>query len=413
MQNEWNKIPVSDRLNDRVNETLAMIQTDRRKKRFRRTVLGAGSAAAVLGGVLLVGTVDPVLASQIPLIGHLFEKVEHEVSYKGDFSKDAVWLLTEENAGEEQNAGKEERGTVQDAGKEGAIQDNAADGTYIRTSGGVTVTIAEMACSRDAVYLSVKLENEDGFPEDWNKIENWKGYQFDYDIIYLDAEAEIEGMDDVFAGVNKLEGKFEDQHTFVGVIRAEFGSRSADQKVELPDEFRMKLKLTNIYSKIKSTETEMVKHPEGDVRSHLVQKYEEYPGEWDFAFDINLNGSQLETVEIHKTNENGEGIAKVERTAYEITAEPMIPESANGDDYLTVICDADGDLLETQGNIEVYQIYGRNTDKVYVYLCDYVEYMDHLKGYYWSKDYEEKKQTKTFAEYLDEHALFGTEVTFH
>lgn len=216
----------------------------------------------------------------------------------------------------------------------------------------------------------------------------------------------------MFAWVNKLEGKFEDEHTFVGVMRVKFGSRAGVSEPELPDEFRMKLSLKNIYSDVKSSGTEMGKHPEGDVRSRLVRTYVEYPGEWDFIFNIDFSDSQFETAEINKTNENGEGISKVERTKYEITAEPIVPEAAESYDYVTVICDTDGDLLEGQGDEEVYQIYGRNTDRVYVYLCDYMEYVDHLKGYYWSPDYEEKKQTKTFAEYLAEHALFGTEVTF-
>lgn len=73
----------------------------------------------------------------------------------------------------------------------------------------------------------------------------------------------------------------------------------------------------------------------------------------------------------------------------------------------------DTDSINLRRNVSGKEVFRGRTDKVYVYLCDYVEYMDHLKGYYWSKDYEEKKQTKTFAEYLDEHALFGTEVTFH
>ena len=42
-------------------------------------------------------------------------------------------------------------------------------------------------------------------------------------------------------------------------------------------------------------------------------------------------------------------------------------------------------------------------------LC---EYMDELKGYYWSDDYEEKAKTKTFKQLLDERAVAGTEVHF-
>ena len=48
----------------------------------------------------------------------------------------------------------------------------------------------------------------------------------------------------------------------------------------------------------------------------------------------------------------------------------------------------------------------------YIYLCDYYEYMDELKGYYWSDDYEEKAKTRTFKQLLDERAVASTEVHF-
>ena len=45
-------------------------------------------------------------------------------------------------------------------------------------------------------------------------------------------------------------------------------------------------------------------------------------------------------------------------------------------------------------------------------FADYYEYMDELKGYYWSDDYEEKAKTKTFKQLLDEPVVAGTEVHF-
>lgn len=71
------------------------------------------------------------------------------------------------------------------------------------------------------------------------------------------------------------------------------------------------------------------------------------------------------------------------------------------------------DMLDWQGDIaDTFQTYGRNTDTVSVFLCDAAAYMDELKGYYWSADYAEKKKTKTFAQYLEEHALYWAQVTF-
>ena len=40
------------------------------------------------------------------------------------------------------------------------------------------------------------------------------------------------------------------------------------------------------------------------------------------------------------------------------------------------------------------------------------EYMDDIKGYYYSDDYEQKKAEKSYKELLDERAVYSTEVHF-
>ena len=84
---------------------------------------------------------------------------------------------------------------------------------------------------------------------------------------------------------------------------------------------------------------------------------------------------------MNQTNADGLGIASVKKTAFEITAQPLFPEGANEADYVTVICDADGQILDTQGdNAEVFSTYGSSTDTVQVYLCDCLQYMNELQG---------------------------------
>ena len=47
-----------------------------------------------------------------------------------------------------------------------------------------------------------------------------------------------------------------------------------------------------------------------------------------------------------------------------------------------------------------------------LYVCDYMEYMDELKGYYYSSDYEEKAKEKTFKQLLDERCVYSEKVSF-
>ena len=67
-------------------------------------------------------------------------------------------------------------------------------------------------------------------------------------------------------------------------------------------------------------------------------------------------------------------------------------------DYVITVLDADKKRLDTQGgNGEVFSTYGRNTDTVYVYVCDYMQFMDELKG-------DDQK--------IIDGALFGVKVDF-
>ena len=70
--------------------------------------------------------------------------------------------------------------------------------------------------------------------------------------------------------------------------------------------------------------------------------------------------------------------------------------------------DADGNLLSangTSGSAYTVAVQDSDVSSISVYLCDYDEYMDELKGYYFSEDYQEKAKTKTFKQLLDEHAV--------
>ena len=68
-------------------------------------------------------------------------------------------------------------------------------------------------------------------------------------------------------------------------------------------------------------------------------------------------------------------------------------------DYIVAVCDAEGKLLESQGYYaEIYSLYGRDVSKVFIYVVDYVTFMDECKG--------------NNAYLLPEKAVFQTEVTF-
>ena len=135
-------------------------------------------------------------------------------------------------------------------------------------------------------------------------------------------------------------------------------------------------------------------------------------GDWKFNVDVEKNTSDTVKKDVNVVDENGDGVLSITKTPFEITMKIQDPEIK----YFAVMLDANGDIMPYGGvansNADTYAIQDRDISTVYIYLCDYYEYMDELKGYYWSDDYEEKAKTRTFKQLLDERAVAGTEVHF-
>ena len=135
-------------------------------------------------------------------------------------------------------------------------------------------------------------------------------------------------------------------------------------------------------------------------------------GDWKFNVDVEKNTSDTVKKDVNVVDENGDGVLSITKTPFEITMKMQDPETK----YFAVMLDANGDIMPYGGvansNADTYAIQDRDVSTVYIYLCDYYEYMDELKGYYWSDNYEEKAKTKTFKQLLDERAVAGTEVHF-
>lgn len=421
MQNDkFDAIPIPEELNQAVRAGIKEGLRQRRKLCRRRTAFrysaaAAGILAALCAGMLLAS--NPVLAAKLPLIGRIFSLVQEKVSYKGRFSDDAEIYIkdgsSETPSGSEKHAVPSKSDNM--AGKQ-------TENLLVQTSGGLTVTVSETNCSAQALYLALCIENEEAFPADFIKTKNMDGYLPDYDSLSLETNSyyNVPGLTkkDRPAGGGYptpyyIEGQFVDDHTFTGIIRVSLDedlrssaaagtdtTLSSDKKnTALPAEFMYYLEISDIYADLLQYEETYATDPETHEQVALSEPLKKhYKGKWNFAIPVSMNKGDAQTVNINKKNENGVGIGSVEKTNFEIKAELLLPENAQPYDYIVAICDADGKRLESQGdNSEVFSTYGRNTQTVYVYVCDYIKYMDELKG-------DDRK--------LAENALFETEVHF-
>lgn len=399
MQNDrFDAIPIPKELNHVVK---AGIQEGiRQKKRLHRNkiLLRHSAIAAALLAILCLGVLmvsDPALAAKLPVIGRIFSMVQEKVSYKGDFH-DGAQIYNNDNAYQNQDKNT----TPSSEPPSDKPSETPPDNALVQTSNGLTITVSEANCSSQALYLALCIENEEPFPADFIKTKNMEGYLPDCDLLYLKtntyydvpgltkkerANGEAYGYDTPYY----IEGIFVDDHTFTGIIRVSLdqdlksSSLSQEGKTQqLPSQFTYYLEISDIYADLLQYEDFQARDPETNeviTLQDAVQKH--YTGTWNFAIDITMNKEKTQVVQVNKTNDQGIGIASVEKTAFEIKADIILPSGAQPYDYVVAICDADGKPLQSQGeNAEIYSVYGRNTDTVHVYVCDYIKYMDELKG---------------------------------
>lgn len=215
-------------------------------------------------------------------------------------------------------------------------------------------------------------------------------------------------------------------------IKSIHGYRPADQDTtpemprELKEEYNEALAEKgldiNNYESFTEEEKEFVRQLDTEMHNKYIELYPEMAemdnehntwtleGNWEFSLPVKKNLEDTVTKEINLVDEEGHGVVSVTKTPFEIQLNEV-----TGGDYICTVLDADGEPLSygnQGGDGRIFAVKDRNVSRIYVYVCDWTEYMDELKGYYWSEDYKEKKKEKTYKEYLDERAVLHTEVVF-
>lgn len=402
-------------------------------KKNKKVILPAwakGVAAAVICIVAFSGVkiANPVLASQIPVIGSLFKQLKGWTSFNGEYDGYAEKLTVIE-------------------------PDTKTEAMFSETCNGVTVTLSEVYCNQSALYLSMMIESDEEFPEDLLKSEN--------QVLDLPegtiAFSFLENPDILYD--YHIEGKCLDNNTFIGILRCGMlpylGSGSL---AEVPDNFDVTLSFDQISGlKLNGTIPEMPEDihevyekgmeeqglstdpdeyaaftdEEKEIQHRLYtemwnayterfpdiddypNKYENwwYDGSWKFDFPVTLNEDNTVEKKINEESRCALGPVTVKKTPFELE---VICDYEKAYDYFFVLFDAEGKMLERgqSGGINTYPIWDADTSKVTVYICDYIEYMDELKGYYYSDDYDEKSKEKTFQQLLEERSLYSEEIFF-
>ena len=388
----------NETVDSRITETLECIRQDahkdseKRRKRSKRTgwkkvIYGAGTIAAAVFIALCVCAANPSLAANIPVLGNIFARVQ-DVFRFGRLPEEETMKLY--------------------------------DDIYQAQSQGITITFTEYYASNQAVFVGVRIENDEEFPEfatmgDWN-----------YQLIQVSTQEKYSFRDTGISYSRDIEGRLEDPYTFVGVMRIDYDSIIVDTSrysaardeaekkgeepteledyyldyYEVPEEFEMQMQIFRLRGYSHSIEVEP-----GSKYTVIGGTKFMVTGKWNYpALKIQKSDKDVRTIQLDEVNEEGIGVEKIELSPVELTLHIVEPADCS---LTGEVLDNKGKMLIGGGNSRSRNVYewttsGRDISTVSVYICDHDEYMDKI----WGETDDEKIQSL-----LEEIALFKTTVT--
>lgn len=392
MEMKFNEIPVPKELDQVVEESLNQIYKKNKMKNRKKAAAGLGAAAAILLFGVFLCISNPTLAAKIPLIGHIFEQLQKEYGYSGDYTK---------------------------------VKEDLTDA---KTVDGVTVTLSEIYCNGQGLYLTLRIESEEEIPEllDRFQCETIEKYSFN----------PKEQRD-----VPLIDGKCVDQNTYIGIMRFDLNDKNkytdgeppADEngmvtlnkenadsylkEAEIPDQYTLDLEISDIEAPLKNSE-DKEKTEKNMTKEELEETGGEgaliYHGPWKFTLNVSKNTQDTQSIVLNDLNKKGIGIEKVVKDRVEITIYDTYKEGVSKD-YFPVVLDADGRLMDNSdigGSVNTVAIQDRDVSKIDVFLIDYVKWMDELKGDQWKEENAPVEDGRTYKELLMDECDYYKEIVF-
>ena len=244
------------------------IRIDRRRKGKMKKfgIVGKSVAAAVAAVVIGIGGLgyfNPVLAAKIPLIGKIFEKVEDDATYSGDYTDKATVLTNEDSAG------------------------NLDTSDYSVSDKGITLTASEVYCDGYSIFLTVNIEAEDA---DFTHIpEHYTGKDAAGNRtaagFYIDGTWSVNGSSSEWL-TNTFEGEVIDSHTFAGMLKVNLAEKTTGSG-------ELNLTVNGLgYDDDRMLDAEEI------TASHWTD------GNWNIVLPFEVNETDIKTIEVGETSGN-------------------------------------------------------------------------------------------------------------
>ncbi len=287
----------------------------------------AAVVAAAVIGIAGLGYFNPVLAAKIPLIGKIFEEVEDDATYSGNYSDKKTILTNEDSVG------------------------NLDTSDYTVSDKGITLTASEAYCDGYSIFLTVNIESEDAdfthIPEHYtgmNAADNRTSAGF-----YIRGTWSVDGSSPEWLE-NTFDGKVIDSHTFAGML-----------KINLAEKYTGSGELNLNVDGLGYDDDRMLDGEEISA-SHWTD------GSWNIVIPFEINAADVKTIEV--------GDKKGNITLEDVVVSPyqVIVHAGWSYEPCSTICfNQDGEMLHPDMEMAgraVFAVQGKEIKTLYVYIFD-------------------------------------------
>lgn len=318
-----------EKLNRVVAESMDEIYKGCKKKKSYQRFLYR--IAALIGIIILSGSlvisntsVLPVLAEKSSFFKKIFEKVQGESQYSGDYDKNAV----------------------------------QTDGITSETTEDLRLEFSEVVCTSQSMTYSIQITSQKGFPEEAMK-KSTNESDSEGKWMYLVGTQSADFLKDTIEenpdNIVSIKGHYEDEHTFIGTMRVDFNRYPFDGN-EIPEHFIWSLKINSI----------LYPNVETGVMEKLLT-------DGDLKFELYVDRQNLgeKSVKVNKVSPSGWKITDITLTPYEMIVNEEYDEAntqkgyEQPDSIREIWTDADGRILHNK--VGSFMIEGYNMSNVTVY----------------------------------------------
>ena len=331
MQVKFDEVLIpEEQLNRVVAESMDEIYKGCKKKKSYQRFLYR--IAALIGIIILSGSlvisnasVLPVLAEKSSFFKKIFEKVQGESQYSGDYDKNAV----------------------------------QTDGITSETTEDLRFEFSEVVCTSQSMTYSIQITSQKGFPEEAMK-KSTNESDSEGKWMYLVGTQSADFLKDTIEEENTydmpfIKGHYEDEHTFIGTMRVDFNLYPFDGN-EIPEHFIWSLKINSI----------LYPNVETGVMEKLLT-------DGDLKFELYVDRQNLgeKSVKVNKVSPSGWKITDITLTPYEMIVNEEYDKAntqkgyEQPDSIREIWTDADGRILHNK--VGSFMIEGYNMSNVTVY----------------------------------------------